>query len=218
MTQRIALLGLAVALAACSPGPPSPPPSPSGQTTIADSASPATAAPTAVVLRPRALRGEPEGGSPRRTEVHWHQALAGDPLDLRALAQLEGASGLLEGVEDGGDLFLVACQALPFADDADLALGRLGEIALLDDVALSETAVATIHRIAAARPSRGEALEPDGVSAAAQSVLLRAKDTSLARDRRARAVSAARAFAERGVLDPSTIPADLDPPAAPEAP
>jgi len=125
---------------------------------------------------------------------------------------------LLEGVEDGGDLFLVACQALPFADDADLALGRLGEIALLDDVALSETAVATIHRIAAARPSRGEALDPDGVSAAAQSVLLRAKDTSLARDRRARAVSAARAFAERGVLDPSTIPADLDPPAAPEAP
>jgi len=169
--------------------------------------------------RPLALRGEPEGGSPRRHEVRWQQALAGDPLDLRALALAEGATGLLEGVEDGGDLFRIACESLPFADDSELALGRLGQIALLDDPSLSQTAVIAIHRIAAGPPSRGEALDPDGVSAAASVVLSLAKDPALPHDRRARAISAARAFAERGALDPSTIPADLDPaPAASDSP
>lgn len=208
-----ASLGFVVALAACSPGPPAPPPSPSGQTT----GSPvATATGVQSRPRPRPLRGEPEGKSPRRRDARWQRALAGEPLDVRALARAEGAAGLLEGVEDGGDLFQIACEALPYADDAEIALGRLGEIALLDDAALSRTAVVTIHRIAGGPPSRGEPLDPDGVSSAAAAVLAIAKDTSLDRDRRARAVSAARAFAERGVLDPSTIPADLDP--APDAP
>lgn len=157
------------------------------------------------------MRGEPAGGSPRRQEARWQRAVSGDPLELRALAQAEGASGLLEGVEDGGELFRAACEALPFADDADLALGRLGEIALLDDPALSETAVIAIHRIAQAPPSRGEPLDPDGVAAAARAVLALASRTALPPERRSRAISAARAFAERGALDPDRIPVDLDP-------
>lgn len=166
---------------------------------------------TSLQEAPRPLRGEAAGGSPRRQDPRWQRALAGDPLDLRALAEAEGATGLLDGVEDGGELFHAATAALPFAADAEIALGRLGEIALLDDAALSEAAVAAIHRVASAPPSRGEALDPDGVAGAARAVLAVASRTTLPRERRARAISAARAFAERGLLDPASIPLDLDP-------
>jgi hypothetical protein len=135
----------------------------------------------------------------------------GDPLDVQALAQAEGAAGLLEGVEDGGDLFRVACDALPFAEDADLALGRLGEIALLEDAALSDAAVIVISRIARRPPSRGEPLDPDGVASAARAVLTLATRADLPRPRRSHAISAARAFADRGALDPDGVPVDLDP-------
>ncbi len=208
------LMGFAVALAACSPSPPAPPLPPSGQSSAAPLAA---SAPAPSAQRP--LRGEPEGGSPRRRDARWQRALAGDPLDVRALALAEGASGLLEGVEDGGEFFHIACEAIPFADDAEIALGRLGEVALLDDATLSQTAVVAIHRVAAGPPSRGEPLDPEGVSAAARAVLAVASNATLPPERRARAVSAARAFAERGALDPATIPADLDPaPPAPPAP
>ncbi|MFO0589473.1 MAG: thiamine biosynthesis protein [Polyangiaceae bacterium] len=217
-TRVVAALGAALvaAFAACSPGPPAQPPSASSATSVAGT----TVANGAVVpIGPRPLRGEPEGGSPRRAEAPWQQALAGDPLSVRALAHAAGATGLLEGVEDGGALFDVACEALPFADDADIALGRLAEIALLDDAALSSKAVVAIHRIAAKGPARGESLDPDGVTAAARAVMALASNATLPPDRRARAISAARAFAERGALDPATIPADLDPaPSSADAP
>ena len=122
---------------------------------------------------------------------------------------------MLEGVEDGGSFFRIACEALPFADDADIALRRLAEIAQLDDAELSFEAIVTIHRIAARPPSRGEALDPEGVAAAATAVLAIASNATLPRERRSRAVSAARSLAERGVLDPATIPADLDPAPSP---
>lgn len=209
MRRRVASLVLCLAgLAACSPSPPAP--APSAQPS---DSSVASAIPLQQAQRP--LRGEPAGGSPRRRDLRWQRALGGDPLELRALAAAEGASGLLDGLEDGGDLFRAACEALPFAGDAEIALGRLGEVALLDDAALSEAAVVAIHRIAAGPPSRGEALDPDGVASAAAAVLALASRETLSRERRARAISAARAFAERGALDPDRIPADLDPAPAP---
>lgn len=130
---------------------------------------------------------------------------------MEALALSEGATGLLEGVEDGGELFRTACAAMPLAADADLALGRLGEVALFDDASLSDVAILTIHRIAGKAPSRGEPLDPDGVVAAADAMLRLASQKSLPPERRARAISAARLFAERGVLNPDRIPADQDP-------
>jgi hypothetical protein len=210
--RALASLGLAALLAACSPGTPqaasSAPPSGS---TVATATPPSQAG-------PRPLRGEPPGGSPRRGDPRWQRALAGDPLDVAALAQAEGATGLLEGVEDGGELMRVALAALPLAADAELALGRLGELALLDDAAVAEPALEAIHLAAGAPPSRGEPLDPDGVLAAARAVMTIAANATLPRERRARAVSAARAFAERGVLDPARIPADLDPAPAPGEP
>lgn len=211
LASRARWLTLAALVAACSPS--SPGPSPPG---VGSGDAAATAA--APQEAPRPLRGEPSGGSPRRADLRWQRALAGDPLDVRALAEAEGAAGLLEGVEDGGDLFRVACEALPFAPDRDVALGRLAEVALLPDDALSEAAVAAIHGIAAAPPSFGEPLDPEGVAAAAAAVLTLASRQSLPPDRRARAISAARVFAERGALDPDRIPDDLDPPPGPITP
>jgi hypothetical protein len=205
-----ALLGLAAALAACSPG------APQAASSAQPSSSIVTTATPFQQTGPRPPRGEAPGGSPRRGDPRWRRALAGDPLDVEALALAEGATGLLEGVEDGGELMRLALDALPLAPDAELALGRLGELALLEDAALSEAAVVTIHHIAAAPPSRGEPLDPDGVAAAARAVMALAARAGLPRERRARAVSAARAFAERGVLDPDRIPADLDPAPAPD--
>jgi hypothetical protein len=202
--NAILLLTAACAALACAPSPQ--PPSPSAQ----PSGNPVASA-TASQQGPRPLRGEPPGGSPRRADLRWRRALEGDPLDLRALAEAEGAAGLLEGLEDGGDLFRAACAALPLAADGELALGRLGEVALLDDASLSDAAVLAIHRIASGPPSRGEPLDPDGVAGAAAAVLALATRTELARARRAHAISAARAFAERGALDPDRIPLDLDP-------
>lgn len=211
MSGRIAaLLGLAVALAACSPG------APQAASSAQPSSSTVTTATPLQQGAPRPPRGEAPGGSPRRGDPRWRRALAGDPLDVEALALAEGASGLLEGVEDGGELMRVALDALPLAADAELALGRLGELALLEDAAISEAAVVTIHHIAGAPPSRGEPLDPDGVTAAARAVMTLATRAGLPRERRARAVSAARAFAERGVLDPARIPADLDPSPPPD--
>ena len=206
---RLAIASLATALAACSPGAP-PPPASSGP-------APGTSVSTATPSQQggRAPQGEPPGGSPRRADPRWQRALGGDPLDLRALAIAEGATGLLAGVEDGGELLHAACAALPFADDAELALGRLGELALIEDASISDVAVATIRAIAGAPPSRGEVLDPDGVASAARAVMTIAARLDLPRERRARAISAARAFAERGALDPASIPADLDPGPAP---
>ncbi|MEZ4389452.1 MAG: thiamine biosynthesis protein, partial [Polyangiales bacterium] len=118
-------------------------------------------------------------------------------------------------VEDGGALFETACRALPFADDAELAAGRLGEIALLDDAAVSDGAVRALRAIAIAPPSRGEARDPDGVARAGAALLRLSQAKSLPPARRALAISAARAFAERGALDPARIPDDLDPEPAP---
>ncbi|MBK8259145.1 MAG: thiamine biosynthesis protein [Polyangiaceae bacterium] len=198
---------LAFFLVACSPSPaPNPTPSsqPSGVATAAE-----------LHHAPRPLRGEAPGGSPRRSDPYWKEALGGDPLALRALAEHEGALGLLEGVEDGGDLFRVAVSALPFASDADLALGRLGEIALLEDAALADASVSSLRLIAMQKPTRGELLDPDGVSNAAHALAVLASRENAPKERRSLAISAARAFAERGALDPATIPTALDPPSVP---
>ncbi|MEZ4308937.1 MAG: hypothetical protein R3F14_12940 [Polyangiaceae bacterium] len=71
------------------------------------------------------LRGEAPG-EPAQARCALAAGDGGDGVDLAELAEAEGATGLLEGVEDGGALFETACRALPFADDAELAAGRLG--------------------------------------------------------------------------------------------
>lgn len=113
---------------------------------------------------------------------------------------------------DGGEPALTALRALPYADDAELALGTLGELALSakdEDLSLILEAVLSI----AGKPAHArEAWDPEGTRACAQIMFQLSKRLELARPQRTLAISAARAFAEKGLLDASSIPSDLDPP------
>ena len=105
-------LAIAVLAAACAarPGPPSPR---------------EPAAPSAPSLAP----GPPAQPTPLGSDPLWQRAGRGDPIDLAALADRAGAAELLDAVALGGSLALTALSALPYAGDAEIALGPLCELA-----------------------------------------------------------------------------------------
>jgi hypothetical protein len=148
--------------------------------------------------------------SERAKDELWQRATSQDPLDLARLADREGAGGLLEGLEEGGPLGLVALEALPFADDADAAFQRLGEIVRQIDPVESSPVVRAIAAIAL-RPRRPtEPVDPPGLRSCAQALLGVAEKKSLAAGVRAKAISALRLLSERGAIEPNLIPTDLD--------
>ncbi len=55
----------------------------------------------------------------------WQRATNLDPIALARLAEVEGTTGLLEGVRLGGGVGNVALRALAYAPDGELALGPL---------------------------------------------------------------------------------------------
>lgn len=149
--------------------------------------------------------------SPRATEPLWIRARDEDLLERARLAEAVGAAGLLLGFSDGGETAETALLALPHADDADIALRRLGEAALAADAASLPGLLEAIHGIAG-RPARArEPLDPEGARACGEAMVSLAGRASLPREARALAVSAARALAERGYVDRARIPAELDP-------
>lgn len=154
----------------------------------------------------------PRPESPRRSDPLWLRAKDEDPLERARLAEAVGAAGLLDGLEDGGDIAETALSALPYADDADLALRRLGELALAAGPAEVDALLDTILAIAGKPPRSREALDPEGARACGAALITLAGKQTLSRESRARAVSAARALAEKGYVDASRIPGDLDPP------
>ncbi|WP_240806937.1 thiamine biosynthesis protein [Polyangium spumosum] len=187
-------------LAACSRGSaPSEVTSPAGGSSAVNEAGAATAS-------------APPARSPRLDDPRWQRAMGEDPAGLAALADALGATGLVEALGDGGVIQRTALLALPLADDADLALGPLGGRALVttgeERAAVLEALLGVAGRPADAR----EMLDPEGAGEAAAAVLSIANDASLPREHRALAVSAARALAEKKLLDPAKIPAELDPP------
>ncbi|MDI1484470.1 thiamine biosynthesis protein [Polyangium sp. y55x31] len=154
----------------------------------------------------------PPRRSPRLDDPRWQRAMDEDPAGLGALADTLGAAGLVEALGDGGAITKTALLALPLADDADLALGALGKRAL---AATDEERGPTLEALlgVAGRPaSARDPLDPEGAAEAAAAVLTIAANTALPRDHRALAVSAARALAEKKLVDPTKIPGDLDPP------
>jgi hypothetical protein len=140
----------------------------------------------------------------------WHRAISQDPMDLARLADREGAGGLLEGLEEGGPLGLVALEALPFADDADAAYQRLGEIVGQIDPGESGPVVHAIAGIAGRGRRQTEPLDPPGLRSCAQALLGLARTRSLANGVRAKAISALRLLSEKGAVEPGAIPTDLD--------
>ncbi|MBK9265295.1 MAG: thiamine biosynthesis protein [Polyangiaceae bacterium] len=150
--------------------------------------------------------------SARLEDERWQRAKGEDLADKQALADALGAAGLLDALDDGGDITTTALASLPLADDADVALGPLAKRALTATNESRELLLSALLGIAG-RPARArEWVDPEGAAEAGAAVLAIAKDEALPREHRALAVSAARALAEKKIVDPSQIPTDLDPP------
>ena len=160
---------------------------------------------------PPSLGAEPAKESERAQDDLWRRAREGDPVDLARLADREGAGGLLEGLEEGGAMGLTALAALPFADDADAAYHRLGEIVRQLDAAATGPVVRAIVDMAARPRRQTEPLDPAGLRSCADALVRLAEQKSLAKSVRAPAISALRLLAERGAVNAAAIPTDLDP-------
>jgi hypothetical protein len=166
-------------------------------------ASPEAAVASAVAAPPRP--------SPRRSDPRWLRAQGDDPAQLQRLAIEVGAAELVDGVNDGGDIAAVALGALPYADDADIALAPLAELASAPTPSPRQAILTAILAVAG-RPRRArELLDPEGVRRAGEVMLSLAARQDVPRAERALAISAARALAEKGYVDASRVPADLDP-------
>ncbi|MGK3962423.1 thiamine biosynthesis protein [Sorangium sp. So ce118] len=153
----------------------------------------------------------PRPPSPRLTDPRWRRAAGDDPLEQARLAEAEGASGLLAGLEDGGDIAVVALRALPYADDADLALGPLAARARAAPPSSLPPLLDALLGIAGRPPRQREPLDPDGARAAAAALVELSSRRDVPAEQRAVAISAARALADKGLVDPRLIPGDLDP-------
>ncbi|WP_433937505.1 thiamine biosynthesis protein [Sorangium cellulosum] len=177
-----------------------------------DSATSASSSPPSSAAAPPSASAAPRPPSPRLTDPRWLRAAGDDPLEHARLAEAEGASGLLAALEDGGDIALAALRALPYADDADLALGPLAERARAAPAPSLPPLLDALLGVAGRPPRPREPLDPDGARAAAALLLELSGRRDLPAEQRAVAISAARALAEKGLVDPARIPADLDPP------
>ena len=119
-----------------------------------------------------------------------------------------GAIALIEAVEAGGEDESAALAAFPFADDGELALERLARLATSRS---TKAPVLTAILGIAGRPrTQREPLDPAGAKAAAEAMIALARQESFPREERALAISAARALAEKGYVDPASILSDLD--------
>lgn len=148
-------------------------------------------------------------------DVLWARAMnEGDDIDLAALADREGATGLLEAFEQGGQVARTALAALPFAPDAPVAYRRLGEVALLTKGETQRAIIRAAHDVAV-RPRRfGEPVDEGGTELCAKALLHIANDEGAPRDNRALAVSALRLFPFSSVVGPEQVPTTFDPPPA----
>jgi hypothetical protein len=160
---------------------------------------------------PRWTLGTGDAQSPRAKDELWRRASAEDPVDLARLADREGAAGLLEGLEEGGAVGLTALAALPFADDAEAAYARLGEIVRQVDPNESVPLVTAVEAIARKPMQQREPVDPVGMRSCAAALLALARRTDLPAAVRAPAISALRLLAERHGIDRAAIPTDLDP-------
>jgi len=156
------------------------------------------------------LGAKPAQESARAKDEFWRYAGSQDAVDLARLADREGAGGLLEGLEEGGPIGLLALQALPFADDAEAAYQRLGEVARQIDPVESGPVVRAIADIARRPRRQTEPLDPPGLRSCGEALLVLANKKNLSNGVRAGAITALRLLSERGAVDPKLIPTDLD--------
>jgi hypothetical protein len=181
---------------------------------------------TAILLAASCKKPRPDGMAPpptlrpdaaisasseRGKDGLWQRAIDGDESDLARLADREGTRGLLDGLEEGGAVGMAALEALPFADDAEAAYERLGEIVLQIDARQAGPVIRAITAIAAKPARQVEPVDPAGMKSCAQALMVLANNKSLAPGVRAPAISALRLLATKNAVDPAAIPQDLDP-------
>ena len=199
----LVVLAAACGIAACSPSRRETAASPSA--TVSAAAVSATVTPEAAA--PVMMRTPTE----RASDPQWIAAREEDPAERMRLAAAEGAAGLLEAIGDGGEIAATALLALPYAEDAEAALGRLGSLAQAAPQEQRGPLLAAILVIAGQPRRSREALDPEGARACGEAMISLSSRVDASREERASAVSAARALAEKGYADPRRIPGDLDP-------
>jgi hypothetical protein len=145
----------------------------------------------------------------------WQKAMEdGDDIDLATLADREGASGLLDAFEVGGQVGRTALTAMPYASDAPVVYHRLAQVVLLTKDDTQRGIVQTVHDIAL-RPRRlREPVDEDGRAACAEALLRIAREDGAPRTTRALAVSTLRLPAFAGLVRQEQIPTGFDAPAA----
>ncbi len=141
-------------------------------------------------------------------------AAGGDADDLARLADREGASGLVERGRADTDhaVVLASIRAMAFAPEpgAFAGLPFLAEAARGSDDALAQAALESALDLAA-RPRRQ--IDPEDAAEMKEGcddMVALAKDAKAARARRVAAIRALRMLADRGCVDPASLPTDLD--------
>ena len=135
----------------------------------------------------------------------WQRAAEGDPIQLARLADREGAGGSCWAWKTA-KIGLTALAALPFADDAELAYQRLGEILRQIDPVESGPLVRAITGIALRPRRQTEPQDPEGTRFVGGALFALAERTKLPAALRAPAISALRLLAERGAVDELSNP------------
>jgi hypothetical protein len=148
----------------------------------------------------------------RVREELWTQARGGEAGDLARLAEKEGESGLVERAASDPASRMTALRAMAFAPEpgAFAVLPFLAEVARGTDEAQAAAALESAIDLAA-RPRR--AIDPEDAAemkAGCDSMLALANDAKAARLRRVNAIRALRMLADRGCVESSAIPTDLD--------
>lgn len=151
--------------------------------------------------------GSSRADSPRAADARWIRATGGDPIDLAALADAEGAAGLLDGIEDGGPIARTAVRALPYADDAPIALGRLGELARRGGARVVDHVLAAVVDIAARYPPQRDPLDPSGALRCANALTDISEDSQSSARSRSLARSALQMLVEHGLVRADRIAA-----------
>jgi len=165
----------------------------------ATSPGPATSAAAPGISVPRLRPGPPSRPSPLSSDPLWAEAAAGDTLDLGRLADREGAGGLLEGLELGGTLALTALQALPHAEDGEVALRRLCELVAAVPSDELEPVLRAVHGVVARPPRQAEKLDPGGYAACGGALDRLVQSGALSPSLRDLALSARQLVDEHGV-------------------
>jgi hypothetical protein len=152
-----------------------------------------------------------EGTQVTQREI-WQRAMLGqdDPIELTRLANAEGATGLLVGLEEGGASSVVALAALPYAEDAEVAMGRLAQILVQSDAKSAPLVIACMEGIMQQPVRSTELLDPLGVHAAFDALVAVAKSDKWPAAVRAQAVSVGRLIASRRPYDENLLPTEFD--------